>query len=136
MKELKTIGRLEYADFPLLELEGIDVKIDTGAYTSSLHCESIEKLDGNMVSFVLLDEQHSQYNGRRFTLPIVKETQVKSSSGHSEDRLVIKTSIKILNEEFDIFLTLANREDMKYPVLLGRKFLANKFIVDVRLKYQ
>lgn len=136
MKALKIIGRVEYADFPEFGLSQLEAKTDTGAYTSSIHCESIRKTGDSEVSFVLLDKDHPFYTGEEIIMPIIKETQVKSSSGHTEDRFVIKTNISLLGGKFDIFLTLTNRGDMKYPVLLGRKFLAHKFVVDVRLKHQ
>lgn len=134
-KELKIIGRIEQIDFPEFEIKGLNAKIDTGAYTSSLHCRSIRVL-GDQVAFVPLEPEDKQYTGTEIFLPLIKETQVKSSSGHVEERCVVKTKVILFEKEFDIFLTLTDRSDMKYPVLLGRKFLAGKFLVDVRLKHQ
>ncbi len=135
MSELKVIGRLEHVDFPQLGIDKLNAKIDTGAYTSSLHCSEIV-VKKDEVKFIVLDEEHPSFEGRWFSLPIEKFTKVKSSNGQTEDRVVVKTKIRLLNEEFDIFLTLTNREEMKYPVLLGRKFLQKKYLVNVNIKHQ
>ncbi len=135
MKELKIIGRLEHVDFPELGINGFNAKIDTGAYTSSLHCSEI-LVEKDKVKFIVLDDEHPSFGGKWFCLPIEKYTVVKSSNGYKEERVVVKTTILLLGEEFDVFLTLTNRKDMKYPVLLGRKFLKDKYIVNVSLKHQ
>lgn len=135
MKELKVIGRLEYVDFPALGISELEAKVDTGAYTSSLHCSEIIT-EGDFVKFIVLDDDHPSFEGKWFKLPIEKFTIVKSSNGVAQERVVVKTKIKLLNEEFDVFLTLTNRKDMKYPVLLGRKFLQKKYLVNVNIKHQ
>lgn len=135
MSNLKIIGRLEYVDFPQLGITELEAKVDTGAYTSSLHCSEIEVND-DTVRFIVLDDAHPSFEGKWFKLPIEKFTMVKSSNGQTEERVVVKTVIKLLDEEFDIFLTLTNRKDMKYPVLLGRKFLQKKYLVNVNIKHQ
>ena len=135
MKELKIIGRLEHVDFPELGINGFNAKIDTGAYTSILHCSEI-LVENDKVKFIVLDDEHPSFEGKWFCLPIEKYTVVKSSNGYKEERVVVKTTIILLGEEFDVFLTLTNRKDMKYPVLLGRKFLKDKYIVNVSLKHQ
>jgi len=134
----KVIGRLEKVDFPEWELEDIDAKIDTGAYTSSLHCHHIEKVktgDGDKVRFNLLDPTHSEYNDKLFELPIHKEKSVKSSNGRIQERFIVQTSIKIFDMLFPVELSLTDRSEMRYPVLLGRKLLKKRFIVDVSKKY-
>ena len=135
MKELKIIGRLEHVDFPELGINGFNAKIDTGAYTSSLHCSEI-LVEKDKVKFIVLDDEHPSFEGKWFCLPIEKYTVVKSSNGYKEERVIVKTTMLLLGEEFDVFLTLTNRKDMKYPVLLGRKFLKDKYIVNVSLKHQ
>jgi hypothetical protein len=55
---------------------------------------------------------------------------VKSSNGIVENRFLIATEILIFDKKYPIRLTITERGSMKYPVLLGRKFLSNKFVVD------
>ncbi len=132
-----TIGRVDKADFPELSLEQIDVKIDSGAYTSSIHCSNIKEISLNetpFVKFTLLDPEHSLYNNKEFTFKNYTSKIVKSSNGISETRFMIQTEILIFNTIFPIYLTLTERKDMKFPILLGRKFLNKKFIIDTAKK--
>jgi hypothetical protein len=132
-----TIGRTDKADFPELSLSEIDLKIDSGAYTSSIHCSNINKITVNGVSliqFTLLDPEHSFYNNKEFTFKNYASKIVKSSNGVSEMRFMILTEIFIFNKTFPIYLTLSERKDMKFPILLGRKFLNKKFMIDTTMK--
>ena len=124
-----TIGRIDIVDFPKLKLEDIAIKIDTGAYTSSIHCKDIEEIDG-VLKCKFLDETHPNYNGKEFTFKNYDVVYVRSSNGSAEIRYSILSNIKIYGKVYRITLTLSSRDDMKYPVLIGRKFLNHKFIVD------
>lgn len=129
----RTIGRIELVDFPDFEFESIQAKIDTGAYTSSIHCTSIKKIkiDGvSYLKFVLLDSNHSFYNGKEFLFKDFDQKVVTSSNGITQERYAIKTNIKLFETLYNIELTLSNRINMRYPILIGRKFLKQKFIVD------
>lgn len=128
-----TIGRVDKADFPKLSLTDIDVKIDSGAYTSSIHCADIKEITINnnkQLQFILLDKEHPLYNNYTFTTQDYTSKLVKSSNGIAEQRFMIQTEIFIFNTSFPINLTLTERKGMKYPILLGRKFLNKKFIID------
>jgi hypothetical protein len=132
-----TIGRTDKADFPELSLEEIDVKIDSGAYTSSIHCSDIKEIKINnqsLIKFTLLDPEHSFYNHKEFSFRDYSSKIIKSSNGISEKRFMIHTEIVIFKTTFPIYLTLSERKDMKFPVLLGRKFLNKKFVIDTAKK--
>lgn len=132
-----TIGRTDIADFPELSLKAIDVKIDSGAYTSSIHCYDIKEFKINNESFIkftLLDPEHSFYNHKEFSYRNYTSKIIKSSNGISEKRFMIYTEIVIFNTTFPIYLTLSERKEMKFPVLLGRKFLNKKFVIDTAKK--
>lgn len=136
MKKKKLIGRSDKADFPDLDLYDIDIKIDTGAYTSAIHCHKIKEKEINdqrMISFVLLDPSHPQYNKKQYQAKIHKEKLVKSSNGKAEKRYIIKTKILLFGKKYSIELSLSERGEMRYPVLIGRKLLRGKFIVDSEL---
>ena len=133
----KTIGRIEKVDFPEFELLDIESKVDTGAYTSAIHTHKIVEtiINGeNLINFTLLDPKHIQYNEKEFRTKNYSKKIIKSSNGTSEERFVINTTVTLFNETHNIELTLSERSDMKYPILLGRKFLTNKFIVDTSQK--
>ncbi|MFD2530791.1 MULTISPECIES: ATP-dependent zinc protease family protein [Polaribacter] len=128
-----TIGRVDKADFPELSLTDIDVKIDSGAYTSSIHCSNIKEItvdDSTYIRFKLLDPEHDLYNNKEFTFKNYASKIVKSSNGISETRFMIHTEIIMFQKKFPIYLTLSERKDMKFPILLGRKFLNKKFVID------
>lgn len=137
-KEKIIIGRVEKVNFPEWELFDIDAKIDTGAYTSSLHCHHIERFTSSnqeMVRFNLLDPSHEIYNDKLFELPVHKTKTVKSSNGVAEDRIVVTTDIEIMGRMLHAELSLTDRSEMKYPVLIGRKLISEHFLVDVSHKY-
>ncbi|WP_405370402.1 MULTISPECIES: ATP-dependent zinc protease [unclassified Nonlabens] len=127
------IGRTDRADFPRLQIEGIDIKIDTGAYTSSIHCKDIEEIDG-VLHATLLDVEHEQYHGKRLSFEEYKITSVRSSNGSVDLRYEVQGNIRLFEKLYKISLTLSNREEMRYPVLIGRKFLSPRFIVDPELQ--
>lgn len=128
---MEIIGRLEFIDLPELDLSGLEAKIDTGAYSCSLHCANIKVCDDMMVSFELLDEDHPIYHGKKFNFKIHEIKNVKSSNGEVQERVFIKTNILINKKSYEIELSLTDRSSMKYPMLIGRKILENNFLVDV-----
>ena len=129
----KSIGRLDKADFPSLDLFDIDIKIDTGAYTSSIHCHKVKVVNDELMC-LFYDEGHPHYNGKEIKFKEFSTTKIKSSNGMVQNRYKVKTVIILFEKEYSIHLTLSTRDDMKYPVLIGRKFLSKKFIVDVNQK--
>jgi hypothetical protein len=133
MKSKIIIGHKDFADFPEFNIENIKIKMDTGAYTSSIHCHDIEEclVDGNkMIKFDLLDPGHELYNNESFKTHRYKEKKIKNSFGATEKRFIIFSTIILFGKQYPIELSLSERGDMKFPVLIGRKLLKGKFIVD------
>lgn len=131
------IGRKEHIDLPELGLCNIEAKIDTGAYGSALHCHKIavESRGGkDVLSFKVLDPEHPEYDGVTYFFERFGQKVVKSSTGEAENRYTIKTKLIIFDQVYKLVFSLTNREKMKCPVLLGRKFLERKFLVDVSKK--
>ncbi len=121
------IGSIDKLDFPLLNLQNIETRIDTGATNSSLHCTNIERVDDKFVKFNVLGKES-------FIMPISKIKEVKSSNGVSKSRYFIKTQIVISGKTYISEFSLNNRSSMTYPFLLGRDILLQDFIVDVSKK--
>ncbi|WP_419768979.1 ATP-dependent zinc protease [Arcobacter sp.] len=132
--EKKIVGRKESISILDLELFDLDAKVDTGADSNALHCDDIE-IEENKVSFTLLDEVHASYHGKRITLPIYKIKRVKSSNGTVQIRPSIKVSVEFFGKKYKSIISLTNRADMKFPMLIGRRFLKDKFLVDVSQEY-
>lgn len=87
-----------------------------------------------MVRCNFLDPGHPQFHEKEFYFEDFKLRNVKSSNGITEERFSITTEITIFEQVYPIELTLTEREEMKHPVLLGRKFLSKKFLVDTSKK--
>ncbi|MBU0719912.1 RimK/LysX family protein [bacterium] len=136
MMEKSVVGRNEYISIPELEFYDIEAKIDTGADSCSIHCDEIYLNENGTVHFKLLDDSHPNYSQEDIVMPVHKIKKVKSSNGKSEERIFIKTAISIVGKTYMAEISLTNRKDMKYPMLIGRKFLEKRFLVDVSLKYK
>lgn len=118
------IGRKEQADLPSFGLTNQLVKVDTGAYTSSIHVVSAKIQDG------VLAVQFSEQDPHIIEFDSWQTKKVRSSNGFMDERYAVKGSIKLGEKTYKTFFTLTSRSRMRYPILLGRKFLNNRFIVD------
>ncbi len=130
----KIIGRVDKIDFPNLGLYNIDVKIDTGAYTSAIHCCEIVQV-GNTLRCVFNSDVHQNFGKTEIVFDTFTLTNVKSSNGFKEKRYKVKSEIIFFGKTYKINLTLSTRDDMRFPVLIGRQFLRKKFMVDVDLEH-
>ena len=130
-KEPVFIGQAEHVDFPELGLSHIPARIDTGAKTSAIWASSIKETDGQL-SFVLFDSKCAYYNGRTLTTNDYQLRIIASSTGVSEERYVVKLLIVLAGRKIRASFTLADRSAQTYPVLIGRRVLHGKFIVDVK----
>jgi hypothetical protein len=130
---MQILGRYDRVDLPQLGLNNIHAKIDTGAYTCSLHCHRAEVVDGKL-EFILLDEEHPEFTGMKFTFDQFEKRDIKNSFGEVEKRFVIVTSIAISGEVITTEFSLSNRGSLKFPILIGRKILRNRFLIDVTKK--
>lgn len=130
---MQVLGRSDRINLPGLGLTNIHAKIDTGAYTSSLHCSRAEVVNG-VLEFVLLDDEHPEFTGMKFVFMEFTEREIKNSFGVAEKRFVINTTVKIFDEEIMTEFSLSDRDTLRFPVLLGRKILRDRYLVDVTKK--
>lgn len=135
MLEKKIIGNKELISILDLELYDLDAKIDTGADSNSLHCDDIFIDDENIVHFKLLDKVHPAYHGKKMAIPLYKMKKVRSSNGEFQKRASIRVKVEFFGKKYMTVISLADRSDMRFPMLIGKKFLANKFLVDVSKEY-
>lgn len=136
MKSKKTIGRTDKLDLPELGLEKVQAKIDTGAYTSAIHCSKIHIEKGKDGEDYLVYTINGKRLGhgmkaKKLRTSDFKLKKIKSSNGQVQERYVIKTKIKIFNKTYKTEFSLSDRSHMKNPILLGRKLLSGRFVVDV-----
>lgn len=133
MNNRTIIGHAENIDLPKLAINQLTVRVDTGAQTSSLHVDNIQRVSiGNKpaVSFDIHPEIHDVQKTVRCTALLHDIRKVKSSNGASEQRYVIKTPATLGALTWDIEITLTDRSDMTYLMLLGRQALSDHFYVD------
>jgi len=133
MKNKIIIGRLESISLPELGIDNLEVRVDTGAKTSSLHVDNIKKSVVEGVHQVTFDIHPDAHNVDRIvtcTAPISDLRKVKSSNGTSEERYVIETTIVLGVESWAIEITLTDRSDMSYLMLFGREAIGTRFLID------
>jgi len=132
-KNKTVIGRLESIALPELAIDDLEVRVDTGAKTSSLHVDNIEKSVINGVHSVTFDIHPDAHNVGailKCTAPISDIRKIKSSNGTSEQRYVIETPVILGKEQWSIEITLTDRSDMSYLMLFGREAIGSRFLVD------
>jgi hypothetical protein len=130
---MQILGRSDRVDLPKLGLYDVHAKVDTGAYNCSLHCSEV-KVVNNCLEFVVLDTAHPEYTGLKFVFKKFKQKKIRNSSGGSELRYVIRTQIRIYDRRIRAEFSLSNRGNLRFPVLLGRKILRDRFYIDVTKK--
>jgi hypothetical protein len=131
----KIIGSSETVDFPEFDIFDMPAKIDTGADTGAIHCTTIKEkvIKGkSVIQFSPFDHPE-----RVIIATDYEVKNVRSSNGANGLRYFISTTIQIQGQQYPIQLSLADRTEMTWPVLIGKKFLAEqKFLVDVTQESQ
>ncbi|MHA2641803.1 MAG: ATP-dependent zinc protease family protein [bacterium JZ-2024 1] len=126
------IGWREWVALPDLRVPAIKVKIDTGARTSALHAENIEIFERRglrYARFWVFPVQRSRRNAILCEAPVVDRRTVTDSGGHREERWIIRTRIRIAEDEWETEVSLTNRDAMTFRMLLGRATLGRRFVI-------
>lgn len=134
-RERRIIGRRECVDLPDLGLERLDAKIDSGAWTSSLHVDTIARFEGEDGSAWATIGRKDASTSRSWRVRPKKFRKVKSSNGSVEERATIHTLLRIGDLEYEIDITLTNRKGMKHELLIGRSALRRRFLIDPSRSY-
>jgi ribosomal protein S6--L-glutamate ligase len=127
------VGSEEWIKLPELHISAIKARVDSGAKTSSLHAVNIAPFIREGNQWVNFDVYPLQNNGKMLIhceAEVIDTRIVKSSSGNRENRYVIKTTLKLNNDAWEIELTLTDRDSMGYRMLLGREAMSGKILVD------
>lgn len=133
MKDKLLVGWRETLSLPELGIARINAKIDTGARTSCLHAFKVEPFTANQetwVRFWLHPKQHDTQEEVICEAKVIDERVVRDSGGHEEKRYVIETLLHIGDQAWPIEITLTNRENMAFRMLLGRTAMHHRIIVD------
>lgn len=133
MRKKLIVGSIEFCDLPKIGITDLQVKVDTGAKTSSLHVDNMQKINKAGKPWVIFDIHPDAYNVDKVTrceAALHDIRSIKSSNGIAEQRYVIKTLIELGDQSWPIEITLTNRSDMNYLMLLGREGMGKKVLVD------
>ena len=130
-KDLPVVGWRELVHLPDLGLHAVPAKIDTGARTSSLHGTVIEEFERDGLKLVRFAVDFGPQHVRQVCEAVHVDIRgITSSNGETQYRYVIKTPLRIGDLEFRAEISLANRSDMRFPMLIGRSSLRRRFLVD------
>lgn len=131
-------GWREWVSLPDIDVPWVKAKLDTGARSSAIHAWDVveHERDGEpWAAFEVHPWQRSDLDAVRVELPIVDRRVVRSSTGHEEERLVIATTIRVVGHDLAAELTLTNRDEMGFRMLVGREALRGHLVVDPGRSY-
>ncbi|MBF4603009.1 ATP-dependent zinc protease [Curtobacterium sp. VKM Ac-2884] len=127
---LVVAGWREWAGLPDLGLPWIKVKLDTGARSSALHAFDLEELPDNRVRFSVHPWQDTDADAVTIACDVHDRRIIRSSTGHTQERIVVLTTITLAGRAVVSEVTLSNRDQMGFRMLVGREALRQGFLVD------
>ena len=131
LKPLPVVGWRELVHLPELGLAAMPAKIDTGARTTSLHGTVLEQFDRDGLRYVRFAVDFEQQHVRQICEAVhVDQRTITSSNGDRQTRFIVKTPLRIGDVEHRAEISLADRSDMRFPMLIGRSYLRRRFLVD------
>lgn len=125
-------GWREWVQLPDVGIPWIKAKLDTGAQTSSIHAFDttlFERDGGDWVRFRVRPWQRSIDDEVVVECPVEDRRHVRSSTGHVQHRYVVRMTVVLVGEEIDAEVTLTNRDQMGFRMLIGRQALRRGFDV-------
>ena len=133
MKEKTIIGSTEFVDFGK-RVQKVPAKIDTGADSSAVWASDIHIDKDGVLKFSLFGEGSPYYDGKIFKRTDYSVARVRSSSGHEQIRYRTHFWVKISGRKIKMLMNLSDRSKNEFPVLIGRRSISGKFLVDVSRK--
>lgn len=124
------IGWSELVDLPDWHIRGLRAKIDTGARSSALHVDGLKLLSRNRVAYQVVLHRSDHDRRVRVVEKIVRRARVRSSTGDYTSRIFVKTRLRLAGVEREIEISLVDRGDMSFRMLVGRTALEGHFLVD------
>ena len=128
-RKLSIIGSTEYVD--VAHIKGIPAKIDTGADSSSIWASHIRVTKDGILHFRLFGEGSPFYTGKAFKRKDFKVAVVRNASGYEQIRYRTHLTLKLKGKRIKVLFNLSDRSNNNFPILIGRRSITNKFLVDV-----
>jgi hypothetical protein len=131
-------GWREWVSLPEFDVPWIKAKLDTGARSSAIHAYEVEEFDRDSapwVRFEIHPWQMSSLDSVTVEVPVVDRRVVRSSTGHEEERLVVSATLAVVGRRLDAELTLTNRDEMGFRMLVGREAMRGELVVDPSRSY-
>jgi hypothetical protein len=132
------VGWREWVALPQAGVDWVKAKIDTGARSSSIHAfdlEIFEQDDREWVRFSIHPWQRSDDEAHELTLPVLDRREVRSSNGQTEQRYAVAMDVTLAGRTITTVMTLSNRDEMGFRMLIGREALERGFLVDSSRSY-
>ena len=132
------IGWREWVQLPDLGVTEMKVKVDTGADNSSLHAFNVVRFERDGIEYVRFEihpKQRSRKPSIQCEAPLAMEKKVKNPGGRSELRPVIRTRVLVAGMELNALVNLTSRDEMGFRMLLGRRAVRSKFVIDPGRSY-
>lgn len=133
ISELEIIGSTEFID--VAGVKNVPAKIDTGADSSSIWASHIRVTKDGVLHFQLFDKKSPFYTGEDFTRTDFRAVIIRDASGNEQIRYRTHLSLKLHGKKIKALFNLANRSKNNFPILIGRRTISKKFLVDVSKKY-
>lgn len=132
------VGWREWVALPQAGVPWVKAKIDTGARSSAIHAfdlEAFEEGGREWVRFSIHPWQRSDEDHVELTLPVLDRREVRSSNGQVEQRYAVGLDVTLAGRTITTVMTLSNRDEMGFRMLIGREALERGFLVDSSQSY-
>ena len=136
--EKVVVGWREWVALPQADVPWVKAKIDTGARSSAIHAfdlEAYEKDGTEWVRFSVHPWQRSDEDHVELDLPVLDRREVRSSNGQVEQRYAVSLDVRLAGRTITTVMTLSNRDEMGFRMLIGREALERGFLVDSSRSY-
>ena len=134
-REKKVVGWKEQVALPDLKIKSVIAKIDTGANLATIDADDIKFVTRKDVKYVKFTVKKRNNTVRKTSAPLAGFKRIRSSNGDVEKRPYIKTDILMDGITKNIELTLTDRGPMDYTMLIGRKALGRRWIVNPSISF-
>ena len=134
-REKKVVGWKEQVALPDLKIKSVIAKIDTGANVASIDASEIKVVNKDGIKYVNFKVMKRNNTVRKTSAPLAGYKRIKSSNGDVERRPYVETTLLMDGINKKIVLTLTDRGPMDYTMLIGKKALGRRWLVNPAISF-